>query len=251
MKILCLIPARGGSKSIPQKSIFNLSGFPILAYSIAAGKMSKLIDQVIVSTDSPEIAEIGIKYGAEVPFLRPSKYAQDDSADIDYVRHALEWLLEKRKSIPDLVVQLRPTTPLREPEVIDNAIRKLQNNPDASSLRSAHLASESPFKWFLMNKNGFFTSMQENCSNDDANLPRQSFPDVYIPNGYVDIIRPRNVSTLQTLYGDKMLAFVTKPAPEIDCLEDVPFLEFQFSKIKSPLLEYFKRLKELSSGREK
>lgn len=238
MKILGLIPARGGSKSIPKKSVIDLGGFPMLAYSIAAGKLSTLIDRVIVSTDSSEIAEIGLKYGAEVPFLRPAEYAQDNSSDIEYIRHAIQWLLSNENESPDLIVQLRPTTPFRDPEVIDCAINCFCANTRASSLRSAHQASESPFKWFLMGEDGFFKSINGNCSNDDANLPRQSFPDVYIPNGYVDIIRVETVLEQNALYGNTMMGFVTKPCCEVDCPEDVSLLEFHLANRKSPLLEY-------------
>lgn len=238
MKVLGLIPARGGSKSIPKKSIIDLAGFPMLAYSIAAGKMSKMIDRVIVSTDSMEIAEAGRKYGAEVPFLRPAEYAQDDSPDIEYIRHAIQWILSNEGEIPDLIVQLRPTTPFRDPEVIDCAINNFCENTQASSLRSAHQASESPFKWFLLSEDGFFKSLKENCSNDDANLPRQSFPEVYIPNGYVDIIRTKTVLEQNALYGNTMMGFVTKPCYEVDCPEDVSFLEYQLATSKSPILEY-------------
>jgi len=238
MKILGLIPARGGSKSIPKKSILNLAGFPMLAYSVAAGKTSKLIDRVIVSTDSPEIAEVGRKYGADVPFLRPSEYARDNSPDIEYVRHVIEWLRDNEHSVPDLIVQLRPTTPFRDPTVIDSAISRLCRHSDASSLRSAHPASESPFKWFLLGEDGLFRSLKDGCSNDAANLPRQSFPDVYIPNGYVDIIRTKNVLEQNVLYGDTMLGFVTPPCHEVDRPEDVSFLEFQLASGKTPLVEY-------------
>lgn len=242
MKILGLIPARGGSKSIPNKSILNLSGFPMLAYSIAAVKKSKLIDRVMLSTDSLEIAEVGKKYGAEVPFLRPPEFAKDESPDLEYVRHALLWLLENEKTVPDFVVQLRPTTPLRDPDVIDDAIKRISAHATASSLRSAHPASESPFKWFMKGEDGFFKSIQEGCSNDAANLPRQSFPDVYIPNGYVDIIRSENVLAGQTLYGDFMLGYITAPCHEVDRLEDVSYLEYLLAKSDNPLKEYLEDL---------
>jgi len=85
-KILALIPARGGSKSIPKKNIVDLDGFPLIAYSIAAAKMSPHISRIVVSTDSKEIAEIAKQYGAEVPFMRPAEYARDDSPDIEFLR---------------------------------------------------------------------------------------------------------------------------------------------------------------------
>ena len=107
-----IIPARGGSKGVPRKNIKLLKGFPLIAYSIVAAKMSKMTDRVIVSTDSQEISDIAQKYDAEVPFLRPAEYAHDRSPDIDFVRHAIDWFAKNESNQPELFVHLRPTTPL-------------------------------------------------------------------------------------------------------------------------------------------
>ena len=106
-------------------------------------------------------------------------------------------------------------------------------------MRSAHRCSESPFKWFLKSEDGYFRSLQQDCSNDAANLPRQAFPEVFIPNGYVDIIRPEQVR-LGSLYGEKMLAFVTEPCQEVDCQEDIPFLEYQLRASEYDVFDYLK-----------
>src|SRR3989344_1015584 len=98
MSVYSIIQARGGSKGVPSKNIRPLGGFPLIAYSIAASKLSKTISHTIVSTDSEEIAEVSRKYGAEVPFLRPSKYAQDKSTDLDVFAHAISWL-EKKEGV--------------------------------------------------------------------------------------------------------------------------------------------------------
>jgi len=132
---------------------------------------------------------------------------------------------------------------LRDPEVIDDAIRKISCHANASSLRSAHPASESPFKWFLQGNDGFFRSIQEGSSNDSANLPRQSFPEVFIPNGYVDIIRSVNVLENKFLYGNFMLSFVTDPCYEVDRPEDVSFLKYFLENNEIPLLKYLKEFR--------
>jgi len=124
MRILALIPARGGSKSVPKKNIRQVGGKPLLAYSIGHGLEAKRIDRVIVSTDSEEIAEIARFYGAEAPFIRPPELAQDYSLDIDFYRHALEWLREHEGYVPDAVINLRPTTPVRNPAVLDDLFRQ-------------------------------------------------------------------------------------------------------------------------------
>ena len=116
MEILAIIPARGGSKSIPRKNIRPLAGHPLIAYSIAAGRQSRLVTRTIVSTDDEEIAAVARQYGAETPFLRPAEFAQDNTTDFPVFTHALGWLKEHEGYQPDIIVQLRPTSPIRPPE---------------------------------------------------------------------------------------------------------------------------------------
>src|SRR5512137_723249 len=125
MEILALIPARGGSKSIPRKNIRLLAGYPLMAYSIAAAIRSKGVTRTIVSTDDEEIARVAQSYGAETPFLRPLEYALDNTTDFPVFTHALSWLKENEEYQPDVVVQLRPTSPLRPPDCVDRAIQIL------------------------------------------------------------------------------------------------------------------------------
>src|SRR5512138_4044098 len=108
---LALIPARGGSKGIPRKNIRNFAGYPLIAWSIAAAKQSSCVRRVIVSTDDPEIAAVAREHGAETPFLRPAELAQDNTTDLPVFEHALAWLEEKEAYRPDIVIQLRPTSP--------------------------------------------------------------------------------------------------------------------------------------------
>ena len=123
---VALIPARSGSKGIKNKNILKLNGFPLLAFSIRAALLSKEIDRVIVSTDSKNYKKMALKFGAEVPFLRPKNISGDKSNDYDFVKHALDWFSAEEGIIPSYIVQLRPTTPLRDPKLIDNAIRKFK-----------------------------------------------------------------------------------------------------------------------------
>ena len=135
MRVITVIPARGGSKSIPKKNIQPLDGKPLVSYSIDYSLKSDLVSKTIVSTDSLEISDICKKYGAEVPFLRPAELAGDDSTDYDFMRHALNYF-EKRNEIYDLYILLRPTSPLRPKNLIDMALKIFIKNPDISSVRS-------------------------------------------------------------------------------------------------------------------
>jgi len=181
--IYAIIPARGGSKGIPKKNILSIGGFPLIAYSIAAARLCKKIDRIVVSTDSSEIAKIALKFGAEVPYLRPKKFATSKSPDIEFVKHALDWFEKKEGLIPDYLVHLRPTSPLRQPETIGNALRLLLHSRSATSLRSVHELRESPYKLFEI-KDGYLTGLFSGDPRSEYyNLPRQSFPPVYQPTG--------------------------------------------------------------------
>lgn len=237
MDIVAIIPARGGSKGVPQKNIRTLGGFPLIAYSVVAARLAKSITRVIVSTDSEEIAEIARHYGAEAPFLRPAAYARDKSPDIEFVVHALQWFRDHEAVEPDLLIHLRPTTPLRDPEIIDQAVQEVLSNTMATSLRSGHLASESPFKWFTRDDGGYFRTLN-GLPVEAANLPRQDFPDVYIPDGYVDVLLPRFVLETNTMHGDKVIGYRSPVCTEVDTEEDFDYLEYQLQREGSVILDY-------------
>ncbi|MDD5109289.1 MAG: acylneuraminate cytidylyltransferase family protein [Candidatus Omnitrophica bacterium] len=225
-KVIAIIPARSGSKGVPNKNLKILGGFPLIAYSIAASALSKGIQRTLVSTDSPEIRDMAKCYGAEVPFLRPEEFARDDSPDSEFVLHAIDWLMKNEGGLPDYIVHLRPTTPLRDPEIIDFAITEMEKQAQATSLRSGHLASESPFKWFLRNQNGFFSGITQAYSNDQINMARHLFPEVYIPDGYVDILKVSFINQHKAIHGDLIYGFISPVCQEVDTLEDFEYLEF-------------------------
>lgn len=223
--IIALIPARGGSKSVPKKNIREFRGHPLIAYSIAAARLSSRIQRVIVSTDSEEIAETAKKYGAEVPFLRPAEYAQDNSPDVDVVTHAMKWLYENEGRIPKYWVHLRPTAPIRASEEIEAALKQIIADPSATSLRSGSICVHPPYKWFAMGENGYLKALMPGMTCDEANLPRQDFPVVYIPNGYVDILKADFIIRNHLLHGERMLGYRTEEIPDIDTELDLKKLE--------------------------
>ena len=243
MNTIAYIPVRGGSKGVPKKNIYPLGGYPLIAYTIAAAKLSKHIERIIVSTDSEEIAEIAVLYGAEVPFIRPAEYAQDLSPDRGHFLHAMSWIKENEGEVPEYWVHLRATTPLRIPHLVDEAIQKIHNDSDSTSLRSGHSAPESPCKWFKRDNHGYFIG---NCPEDKRpeyyNLPRQLFPPVYIPDGYVDIMKASYVLNSDNLNGSKMIGFSSPHCYEVDTLEELEMIEFQLKKKGSPLLDYLKNI---------
>ena len=210
MNIIAIIPARSGSKGIKNKNISDVAGFPLLAYSIAAAKLTSKISRIIVSTDSDEYARIAEFYGADVPFLRPSEISGDKSLDIEYLDYTLKKLKETDGKEVDLVVLLRPTTPIRDPKDIEDAIDSLLERDDASSVVSVKETPECPYKWVKMDQWGFISSPFSELATDDVNLPRQSFPKTYIPDGYVDVLRSDEITMNGKVYGDKAYAWINR-----------------------------------------
>jgi len=229
MKIMAVVPARSGSKGVPNKNIRELSGKPLLAYSIVAAQKASLIDRIIVSTDSDEYAFLAKEYRAEIPFLRPSEYADDKSTDYDFVKHLLDWLADNENTLPEYIVHLRPTTPFRNPDVLDDAIKKFIINEKATSLRSAHKMSESAYKQFELDDKYFKTICTGNFDLDDANNGRQSFAATYAPNGYVDILKTSHILSKKLLHGKRVMGYITDYTTEVDTEEDFEFLEWQIN----------------------
>jgi len=237
-----LIPARGGSKGIPGKNVRLLSGHPVIAYSIMAAKLCSQIDRVIVSTESQDIADIATAYGADVPFLRPVELAQDLSPAIDYVTHTLEALALSERVHPELLTLLLPTTPLRLTGALDAAIDGFRRNSEATGLRSAHELAEPPQKMMRVEEgylSGFFP---DDPRPEYYNLPRQTFPPAYHPNGYIEMMRSASIIETGTLYGPKVMPYITEPAVELDAPQDFDFLEFTIDRHPHPLIEHLDRL---------
>ena len=156
-KVVALIPARSGSKGVINKNMREIHGKTLLQWSISACKKSKFIDKTIVSTDSVYYQNHAIKNGAAAPFLRPENISQDYSTDLEFILHALDWL-QSNEELPKYIVHIRPTTPFRDPKLIDQAIEKFLNFQKATSLRSIHEMPESAYKTFEVEKNrNFFT----------------------------------------------------------------------------------------------
>ncbi len=240
IQTIAIIPARSGSKSIIDKNIKSLGKHPLLAYTIAAAKLSKTVNRVIVSTNSRKYANIAIKYGAEVPFIRPDKFSQDSSIDRDFLIHAMNWMNIEEGNIPEFWVHLRPTTPLRNPQIIDEAINMFLNNLSSSSLRSGHPAPESPMKWFVKEKD-FFKSIVE---IEKSNLPKEMFRQTFIPNGYVDILKSSEVINNKNIHGDRMLGFISPTVTEVDSIEEFEYISYQLEKHGSVLKKYLDNILE-------
>ena len=239
VNVLALIPARSGSKGVPDKNILELGNHSLLDWSISLCRKSKLIDRIVVSTDSEDYAEKARNLGAECPFLRPSLISQDHSTDLEFINHAISWL-DANGECPDFIAHIRPTTPLREPEIVDKAIHEFMSNEKATSLRSVHEMSESAYKCFEIGKDGLLKSFFVGNKNlDRANLARQTFKKTFVANGYIDVLKTSFIREKNVLHGSCVIPFITDQAIEIDSYLDFKFLEFELSQNKKNFKSIF------------
>ena len=215
MLVYAIIPARSGSKGIPDKNIMPFRGKPLIAHSIDHANDSKIISRVIVTTDSEHYAMIARSYGAEVPFIRPDEYSTDEARDIDVFTHALQWLGAHEESVPDIVVHLRPTCPVRRVEDVDAAISKLIMHHDADSLRSICVAPITPYKMWRV-EDGTLKPLLDAPLHEPWNAPRQLLPVVYAQNACIDVVRVSTILEKQSMTGDRILGYEMNDMYDID-----------------------------------
>ncbi|PIQ82331.1 MAG: cytidyltransferase [Candidatus Omnitrophica bacterium CG11_big_fil_rev_8_21_14_0_20_64_10] len=216
-EVIALIPARGGSKGVPRKNLQPLSGKPLLVHSIETALGCPEIRRVLVSTDDPEIAEAARKAGAEAPFLRPADLSGDTVPDWPVFEHALHWIQKETGNLPELVVHLRPTHPVREIPVIRQAIGRMRRHPEADALRSVSVAAQTPYKMWRSAGEFLEPLLTLPGIPEPYSQPRQRLPMVYWQNGYVDVIRSRTLLEKRSMTGQKILSLVVeRPWVEID-----------------------------------
>jgi N-acylneuraminate cytidylyltransferase len=222
-EVLALIPARGGSKGIPRKNINLFAGYPLISYSIAAGLQAESVTRVIVSTDDAEIAGVAREWGAETPFLRPAELAQDQTTDLPVFQHALQWLKENEGYSPDLVIQLRPTSPIRPQHCVDEAVALMQQHPEADSVRGVVPSGQNPYKMWRMNEkdDSMTPLMALDGIAEPFNAPRQSLPPTYWQTGHIDVIRPQVILSQDSMSGKTILPYLIDPRYTVDI--DTPY----------------------------
>jgi CMP-N-acetylneuraminic acid synthetase len=219
MNIVALIPARSGSKGLPNKNIKYFRGKPLIAHSIEQALGSKFINKVIVSTDSAEYMTIAKQFGAEVPFVRPLEISGDLSLDIEVFKHCDNYLQEI-EYITDLYVHLRPTYPIRTSIQIDECIQMLLENPNSECVRSVSISDISPFKTYLKKENSNIIYPSATCHIPEAhNAPRQILPPAFIHNGCIDVIRRETIAS-GSMTGKNILGYLMDHNYDIDTLED-------------------------------
>jgi CMP-N,N'-diacetyllegionaminic acid synthase len=214
--VLAIIPARGGSKGIKRKNLVPILGKPLVAHSIEHARASARINRIFVSTEDNEIAEVARAAGAEVPFLRPAILAGDTVLDLPVFQHVLDELRQREGYIPDLVVHLRPTTPLRKQSWIDDAVGLLLASDEADSVRSVSMPSQHPYRVFRIDDRGYLDPIMKHEHATPYLLRRQELPRMYYYNCVIDVTRPATIWDKGSMTGDHILPYVMDADEAID-----------------------------------
>ena len=209
-RAVALVPARSGSKRVPQKNVTVLGGHPLLAYTVAAARASGVFDAVVVSTDSDQYAAMARHYGAETPSLRPIEISGDTSPDVEWVEHMLG-ALESAGRAFDAFSILRPTSPFRQPATIQRAWKLFGADPGADSLRAVELCRQHPGKMWVKRGNRLLPLLPlgpEEQPWHSSQYP--SLPVVYVQNASLEIAWTRTLRASRTIAGVSILPFVTE-----------------------------------------
>jgi CMP-N-acetylneuraminic acid synthetase len=217
-QVLAVVPARGGSKGIPRKNLQLLGGRPLVAHAVEVGLGAMPpVTRVLCSTDDPEIAEVARAAGAEVPFLRPADLAQDTTEDWPVFVHLLDWLEIHDDWVPDLIVNLRPTSPMRTSRHVERAIQLLLET-GVDSVKAVCLARQHPHKMWLRRGDTEIEPFVKTAFrlNRGPDVPRAELEDVYWQNGVVDVTRREVLREQGVLIGRRVAGLMTLPEESID-----------------------------------
>lgn len=217
--ILCIIPARKGSKGLKNKNIKNLNGKPLIAWSILAAKKSKYLKKIIVSTDCEKIARISKKFGAEIPFKRPKKYAEDNSSSFSVIKHALDFF-RKKNIFYKYIILLEPTSPIRQVKDLDYCIKKILNNKVDTIVSVSKVINQHPSFLYYLTKKKILKPYQK--KKVKTYLRRQDISSLYYLDGSIYVSNVYTYLKKKTFNHEKTEAFIVDQvkALEIDTLYD-------------------------------
>jgi CMP-N,N'-diacetyllegionaminic acid synthase len=210
-RIIGIIPARGGSKGIPEKNIISLAGKPLICYTIDAAKNSKFLNRIVVSTDDEKIATIAKRNGADVPFMRPGSLAKDDTPSVPVVQHAINFMEEQEGCFFDVIVLLQPTSPFRNEKYIDEAIKK-ELETGADSVITVCKVKHHPYWNFICKEDRLYPLI----TNSNTPTRRQDLPQTYAPNGAVYVVKRDILFNQNTMFGKDLRGVIMPPEESID-----------------------------------
>lgn len=231
-KILGVITARGGSKGIPRKNIKPLGNKPLIAYTIESAKKSKLITNLIVSTDDIEISKIAKKFGADVPFLRPKKLANNKAGHLEVMQHAVKFMEKKLNMIFDYVVILQPTSPFRKSEYIDGTLKKIINCKKALSAVSIYEVGSEAHPVKIKKIKG--DRVLSYCVNEKEGTRRQDLPTAYKRSGDVYAMKRGLLMKKGKIFGNYTIGYIIPKERVVDIDTEFDWLkaEYMLNRIK-------------------
>ncbi len=228
MRVLAVVPARGGSKGVPDKNIRPLAGKPLLAYTAEQALRSRKLSRVLLSTDDPRIAKVGKAYGLEVPFSRPAELATDTAGSLPVVLHALQWVEEEEDRVYDAVMMLQPTTPFRRVTDIDKAIDLLEKTGADSVISVTEVGAFHPARMKYLEGDRL---IDPPFCEAYENQPRQELPPMYIRSGDIYLTRRATLLNKSFKGSDCRALFIdASRAVNIDTLRDFVYAEFLIEK---------------------
>jgi len=227
IKVCAVIPARSGSKKVKNKNILKINNHPILAYSIAIAKKSKLIDKVIFSSDSKNYINIAKNYLPDILHKRSKKNSSHTATDLDFLKEITQFLIKNFSYKPDLIVLLRGNCPTRSLSELELAIKNFKKKIQYySSLRSVSKMSETSFKTFFLKNGKLCGAFNKKFNIEKLNLPKEKFSETYSGNGYIDIIKTSSIKN-DYLHGNKVMPFINKDiCVDIDYHHDIIYANY-------------------------
>ena len=233
MNILAIIPAKKNSKGLPNKNTLKINKHPLIAYSIAAGIQTPQISRVLCSTDSIEIARIARKYGAETPFIRPKSISKTLTTDLEVFKHALAWLKKNENYSPDLVIQFRPTSPIRFIKDIQKGLKIIKKTNKIDSIRSVAEPLTTPYKMWTIAKTGNLKPLLVVKNHRESyNAPRQILPKIFAQNGSLEIIKTEVITKKNSMTGKNIYPLIMSTNISID-IDTMFSLKYAESLIKN------------------
>ena len=229
-KIWIIIPARSGSKSIKNKNLQKIGNKSLIEHAINFAREINHVEKIVFSSNSKKYLDIADNIGVDVLHHRSNSASKDNSTDLDFFKNFIKH--HSNKDLPEFFIHLRPTTPLRAKKILNNALNFfLKHQKRFTSMRSVSKMSESSFKTFII-KNSKLCSLNNKFELDIFNNPKNSFPETYFPNGYIDIIKTKNIFK-NFIHGNKVLPYIINDkVVYIDSIEDLKYANYIFKSKK-------------------
>ena len=229
-KIWIIIPARSGSKSIKNKNLQKIGNKSLIEHAINFAREINHVEKIVFSSNSKKYLDIADNIGVDVLHHRSNSASKDNSTDLDFFKNFIKH--HSNKDLPEFFIHLRPTTPLRAKKILNNALNFfLKHQKRFTSMRSVSKMSESSFKTFII-KNSKLCSLNNKFELDIFNNPKNRFPETYFPNGYIDIIKTKNIFK-NFIHGNKVLPYIINDkVVYIDSIEDLKYANYIFKSKK-------------------